>query len=174
MTYNKYTGGNAMKLYIKQKVFSIGESFEVRNEFNEIVYYVRGSFFRIPKKFEIYDTNQNEVATVESQLFRLMSHYSIKTPTDSLTLKEHFTFFKRKFELTGTSWLLQGDFMSHNYQVIQGQRPIMLLSKHWFTWGDSYELDIEDDKDALLCLCIVIAVDAVLAKSNAGAASSSS
>jgi uncharacterized protein YxjI len=42
----------------------------------------------------------------------------------------------------------------------------MSLSKKWFTWGDSYELDIADPRDEVLCLCITLSVDCVLAAQN--------
>ncbi len=38
----------------------------------------------------------------------------------------------------------------------------MSITKHWFTWGDSYELTIENKDDAVLCLGIVIAIDAAI------------
>lgn len=153
-----------MKLYIKQKVFTLGEEFEVHNEFNETIYYVQGSFFRIPKEFRIYDANHKELVHIESELFRIMGRYTIKTLNETITLKRNFTFFKQNFDLLGTDWSLSGDFFSHDYRVVSGSRPIMTLTKHWFTWGDSYELDIEDPKDATLCLAIVIAVDAEILK----------
>lgn len=153
-----------MKLYIKQSVFTLGESFEVRDEFNNTVFYVKGSFVRIPKLFKIYDAHQNQVATIESQLFRWMAHYDITTQHKAITLKRVFTFYKQQYELLGTPWVLKGDFWSHEYSVVNGTQPVMRISKHWFTWGDSYELLIQNEEDALLCLAIVIAVDSEIAK----------
>ena len=161
-----------MKLYIKQKVFSIGERFYVRNEDGADVFYVEGSFLRIPKEFRIYDMSGNLLATIEKQMFRLLSRYDIQTEHEFVTLKRHFTFLFNRFSLEGLDWELEGNFTSHEYQLIKGERPIMSLTKHWFTWGDSYELNIEHPEDALLCLCIVIAVDAAVANdgNNAQAA----
>ena len=48
----------------------------------------------------------------------------------------------------------------------------MRLSKKWFSWGDSYELDIADQRNELLCLCVALAVDCALAMQNAAAAGS--
>lgn len=151
-----------MKLYIKQSVFSIGERFYVKDENGTDVYYVEGSFFEIPKKFKIYDMAGKQVASIEKQMFRLLERYNIEVPGRSVTLKREFTFFFKKFSLEGTNWQLEGDFFAHEYRLISGHNPIMSLSKHWFTWGDSYELDMAHEADALLCLCIVIAVDAVI------------
>lgn len=156
-----------MKLYIKQRVFTLGERFYVKDEFGNDVYYVEGSFLRIPKKFSIYNMEGQEVATIEKQMFRLMVRYDIRTAKDSVTLKRQFTFFFNKFILEGTDWTLEGSFLAHEYSLIRGGRPIMSISKHWFTWGDSYELNIAHDEDALLSLCIVIAVDAAVAGDGA-------
>ena len=40
-------------LYIKQKVFSLGERFTVKDEHEQDKYFIRGSFLSIPKTFEI-------------------------------------------------------------------------------------------------------------------------
>ena len=36
----------------------------------------------------------------------------------------------------------------------------------FFTWGDSYELDIADAQNELLCLCVALAVDCAMAVQN--------
>ena len=48
------------KLYIKQKVFSIGEKFTVMDEQQKPRYFVEGSFMKIPKSFAIYDERQQQ------------------------------------------------------------------------------------------------------------------
>lgn len=153
-----------MKLYIKQKILTLGEHFTVKNEFEEDVYYVEGSFFKIPKEFNIYDVNQKKVGHIERQIFRFFGHYDINDMKDTLVLRRNFSFFRQNYSLENTSWSLQGDFFGHNYQVVKDTRPIMTLTKHWFTWGDSYELDIPDSKDAILALAIAICVDYELLK----------
>ena len=49
------------KLYIKQKVFSIGEKFTVMDEQQKPRYFVEGSFMKIPKSFAIYDERQQQI-----------------------------------------------------------------------------------------------------------------
>ncbi len=153
-----------MKLYIKQAVFTLGERFTVKNEYGDDVFYVEGSFLKIPKQFKIYDKNQINVATIDRQMFRLFAHYDITTLEQNITLKRHFAFFRQSYSIEGINWALQGNFTGHHYEVVQGGNPIMKLRKHWFTWGDSYELDIPDDHDALLALCISVCIDNEIAK----------
>ena len=159
-----------MKLFIKQRVFTLGEEFTVKNEHGEDVFYVSGSFFRIPKKFEIFDKNHQRVGTIESQLFRLFSHYDVNTDSDTLTVRQNFSMFRHSISIVNKDWTLQGDFFAHEYRVVAGNRPIMSISKHWFTWGDSYMLDIVNDDDAILCLAIVIIVDNIIQKQRSSSA----
>lgn len=149
-----------MKLYIKQHVFTLGERFEVRDSNQNVVFYVEGSFFRIPKMFTIYDNTGNQVAVIERQMLRMFSHYDINAVDyETITLRREFSFMRQSYSLVGIDWYLRGNFMSHNYDLVHGSQIIMSMSKHWFTWEDSYELDVLDDKDALVALCIAICID---------------
>ena len=118
------------------------------------------------KKIKLNDTFYN--ATKDSPIlrsalinmgFKLMGHYDIKTLDSHIIIRREFTFFKPSYRIEGLNWRLVGNFLARNYSVVLGERPIMNLSKHWFTWGDSYELDIKHSEDALLALCIVICID---------------
>ena len=40
-------------------------------------------------------------------------------------------------------------------------RTIVRITKEWFTWGDSYVLDILDPADELVALAVVLTVDCV-------------
>ena len=151
-----------MKYYIKQDVFTFGEYFVVNNQYGEDVYKVKGSFFKIPKEFVIYNLNDQVVAHIEKQMFRFLSHFDIHTNNQTLTVKNNFSLFHTDISIVGSPWNLRGDFLSRNYSVVNGDHPIMTLQKHWFTWGDSYELDIANPNDLVLCLAIAIIVDRII------------
>lgn len=164
--------GDRMKLYIKQKVFSLGERFYVKDELGNDVYYVEGSFLRIPKKFEIFSLDNELVATIERQMFRLLPHYNISTFNEEITIKKDFTFLRSRYQVFEKNWSVQGDFLAHNYDITSNTETIMHIQKHWFTWGDSYELNINKSENALLALAIVIVVDSEMARSaNANSSS---
>ena len=87
---------------------------------------------------------------------------------------KEFTFFKPSYRLEGIPWRMKGDFWAHEYTLDDNNngRRIMGMSKKWFTWGDSYELDVADPNDELLCLCVTLAVDCVLAAQSAASSAS--
>lgn len=64
-------------------------------------------------------------------------------------------------------WQVEGDFLQWEYRVADGAgRTVMQASKQLFRWTDTYVLEVARAQDALLCLMIVLAIDA--AKCSAG------
>lgn len=155
-----------MKLYIKQKVFAFNEQFTVKDGKGNDVYTISGSLLRIPKKFTVTDLSGNEVATIERKLFKLFGQYDISTPNESVVVRRRFGIFRQNFDIEGIDWALSGDFFDHNYRITRGKRIIMSLAKKWISWGDTYELDILDEHDHLMALCIAICVDYEIEKSR--------
>lgn len=155
-----------MKLYIKQKVFAFNEQFSVKDERGNDIYFVSGSFLKIPKSFTVKDLKGNVVATIDRQLFKLFGQYDIHASGESLLVRRRFGLFRQNFDIEGIDWSLQGDFFDHNYSITRGNRIIMRLAKRWISWGDTYELDILDEHDAILALCIAICVDYEIEKSR--------
>lgn len=152
-----------MKLYIKQKVFSIGEKFTVRDEMGTDRYRVEGEFFSIPKRFHIYDTNGREVCTIEKKLFSFLPRYYVyKENSLAAEIVKKFTFFIPKYDILGTPYAVEGGFMSHNYAITRDGIPIADIHKEWFTWGDSYAIDINSSADEILMLAILITIDCEL------------
>lgn len=75
-------------------------------------------------------------------------------------LEKEFTFFRPKFHLDCNGWTVEGDFWEWDYTVTDGRRTVMSLSKELWNWTDTYSMDIPRTEDALLCLMIVLAIDA--------------
>ena len=160
-----------MKLYMKEKFFSWTDRFTVKDEYDEDRYYVEGEFLSIGKKLHVLNTNNVELAFIREKILSLFGRYIVEIDGREICqIVRKFSFLKQKYELEGVPWHVVGDFWAHEYTVYDGNREVMHLSKHWFTWGDSYELEIMDPKDELLCLCIVLAVDAALDSETAAAA----
>src|SRR5690625_581679 len=65
------------QLFIKQKVFSIGEKFTIKDEEQNDVYYVEGSFMKIPKTFEILNTMRQEIARITKKPFSFLPKFHV-------------------------------------------------------------------------------------------------
>lgn len=153
-----------MKLYLKQQVFSWRDRFFAKDENGDDRYAVEGEIFSWGKKLHVYDSNGSEAAFIRQKVFSFMPRYFIEINGSVVCeIVKEFTLFRQSYRLEGLNWHLDGDIWAHEYSLTSDGRPIMRLSKKWFSWGDSYELDITDSRDELLCLCVALAVDCALA-----------
>lgn len=153
-----------MKLYIKQKVFSWGDKFTVKDEAGRDRYYVEGEIFTFGKKLHVYDLHGREVAFIKQEVWSWMPRYYVFCNERQVAqIKREFTFFFPKYTIAGLGWEIDGSFMAHDYRITQNGRHIVSISKEWMTWGDSYELDIADPKDEIIALAVVLTIDCVMA-----------
>ena len=66
-----------MKLYIKQKVFSWGDKFTVKDEAGNDTYVVEGEVFSCGKKLHVYDMLGTEVAFIKQEVFSFLPCYYV-------------------------------------------------------------------------------------------------
>jgi uncharacterized protein YxjI len=165
-----------MKLYIKQKVFSFRDKFSVLDESGQERYFAKGKIFTLGKKLHICDSEGNEMAFIRQKLMTIMPKYTIEIGGNAFELVKEFTLLNQSFYIKNTNCVIKGDFWSHEYEIFDSSTgmPIARVSKKWLTWGDSYEIDIFDDRNELFALCVVLAIDSINESSDSIAASSAS
>ena len=152
-----------MKLYIKQKVFSWKDKFYVKDENGNDRYYVEGELFSLGKKLHIYDMNNNELAFIHQKVMSFLPRFYVYIGGVQMAeIVKEFTLFRNKYRIEGLGWDVDGDFMDHDYEITHMGRPIITINKEWFTWGDSYVLDIADGTDPISALSVVLAIDCVI------------
>ena len=81
------------------------------------------------------------------------NHYYINTD-------DRFSGEEYKYDIDYKGWRLEGDFFHWNYDVFEGERLVVRISKQLFRWGDTYVLDVVNDMDELPALMVAIAMDA--------------
>lgn len=156
-----------MKLYIKQKVFSIGAKFSIKDENGNDRYFVEGEILTLGRKLHIYDINNNEVAFVRQKLLTFMPKFTVEVGGEEVAeIVKQLTLFKPKYYVDGLGWDVDGDLFSHDYVITSGDKEIVSIHKAWMSWGDTYELDISDDTDEITVLAVVLAIDTVLDNAN--------
>ncbi|MDR0883840.1 MAG: hypothetical protein LBN05_04455 [Oscillospiraceae bacterium] len=156
-----------MKLYIKQKVFKLAPEFTVKDAAGNDRWFVQGKWISLDREHTIYNTAGQPVARIYREVFRLMHHYHLEIQGREVAeIVRQFSLFRPRFDITGSGLQVEGDWFAHDYTVFAGNAPIMHISKEWFTWGDSYVLDIADPQHELLALGVALAIDTCLADDN--------
>ncbi|MDX1807278.1 MAG: LURP-one-related family protein [Paenisporosarcina sp.] len=152
------------ELYIKQKVFSLSEKFTIKDQQEQDVYYVEGSFMKIPKTFSIMNTTRDEVALITKKMFSLLPKFFVEVNgREVVTIKKEFSFFKARYTIDAADIEVQGNWWDMNFQVLQQGEVIGIVKKEWFTWGDSYKVQILNEEMEAIIIAFVVAIDCVKA-----------
>ena len=156
-----------MELYLKQRVFTWGDKFDVYDSAGNVRYYVWGDVFTWGKKLHICDTRENELYFIKQRLFTFLPKYELYRGDRLITeVKKEFTFFICEYTVDSLGWRVTGDFFDHEYEITNGSRTIATVSKQWFTWGDTYEISIAEGENELDVLAVILTVDATCHAEN--------
>jgi len=161
-----------MKFFIKQKVFSFGDNFTVKNENDEPIIVVKGKVFSLGNKLTILDANQNEIYKIEQKLFKLLPEYRIfENDREVALLKREFSLFKPKIRISSEygDFSITGSLFAYNFDIHDGGNTVATINKAILSFGDAYELDIVDGMHIPFMVTLVIVIDQMLHDSNKGA-----
>ncbi|MBO7296879.1 MAG: LURP-one-related family protein [Clostridia bacterium] len=153
-----------MKLYIKQQIFSWNDRFSVYDAYENELFTVEGELFSFGKQLAILDRNGNEVYRIEQELFCFRPRYHVVQNGEiQATVVKELSMFSPYYTVEGPGWEVQGDFFDHDYEITDGGRLVASVQKQWFTWGDTYEISVDDRAyDPAAVLAVAIIIDCVL------------
>lgn len=153
-----------MRLFIRQKVFSWASRFTVKDEMSHDRYFVQGEIFSWGHKLHIYDANNREVALIQQKVFSFRPRYYVFADGRQIAeIVKEFSFFRPRYSILGLDWLIEGSAWQHDYRITQQGQTIVAITKEWFTWGDSYVLDIANPYHELMALAVTLTIDCVMA-----------
>jgi len=155
-----------MRYVMKQKLFCFGDDFKIKNEAGEDVFFVDGRAFSIGNKLSFQDLNGNELAFIRQKLLSWGPTYEITRGGELLAVvKKHlFTLLRCKFtvDVPGPRDLeAQGSFLDMEYTFDRSGRRVAGVSKRWFSWSDTYGVEIDDGEDQVLILASTVVIDMV-------------
>ncbi len=157
-----------MRLYIKEKVFSWGDKFTVKDAGGNDRYIVEGEVFSFGKKLHVRSMCGDEVAYIRQEVWSWLPRFYVYCGNHSvIEIKKEFTFFTPRYVIEGLGWEISGNFMAHDFVITKGGQRIVTITKEWMTWGDSYVLNITDGADEIAALAVVLTIDCVM-ESNSG------
>jgi uncharacterized protein YxjI len=153
-----------MRYVMKEKIFAWGDDFTIQDETGRDVYFVDGKAFTFGDQLSFQDMQGNELAYIKQKVFAWGKTYEIfrSGRLAAVVKKEMFTLFRCRFtvDVPGPDDLeAQGDFMDHEYEFSRGDRTVAAVSKRWFSFGDTYGIDVAEGEDPVLVLASAVVVD---------------
>lgn len=150
-----------MKLYIKQKVFSWTDTYEIFDEEGEVQYSVDSEFFSLGHRLHVKDNEGNEVALIKEKIISMLPCFEIQIGGKTVEkIQKKFSFLNPKYEVDFCGWRVEGNIMGWEYDVYEGCSPAVHISKKKLSWADTYSLEFYNPEDELNGLLLVVAIDA--------------
>ena len=147
---------------MRQKFWSWGDDFTIKDENEQDVFLVDGAAFSWGDNLSFQDMNGNQLAYISQTIFTLMPKYEIFRGGEKFAevIKE-FSWFNSSFTLDvpgPNDYSITGSFWQHEYQFERQGRTVAQVSKSYFSWTDTYGIDVIDGEDilAILATCVVI------------------
>ncbi len=151
-----------MRLYIKQRVFSWTDSYDVYDESGATKYFVKAEFLSLGHQIHVYDKRTGaELGSVHQRLLTFLPAFDIVIDgREQGSITRQFSLFTPRYQVDFHGWEVTGDFLGWDYSVVQGQAQVMSISKELFTWGDTYVLEYDNPAYEMPGLLLAIAIDA--------------
>ena len=153
-----------MRYVMRQKFLSWGDDFIIKDEEGRDVFYVDGKVFSLGDKLSFQDMQGNELASIRQKLLAWGPTYEIygRGQLRAVVKKAVFTFVHCRFtvDVPGPDDLeATGDFTDHEYTFERGGRTVAVVSKRWFSWTDTYGVEIAEGEDDILLLAATVVID---------------
>lgn len=149
-------------LYIRQRIFSWTDSYDVYGEDYTPRYFVRADFFSVGKRIRIFDkATGEEVGVIRQKVLAVLKEYEVYLYGRYVgNISKRLSLFIPKYDIDYGNWYLEGDLFNWDFEIREDGDLIALISKKILTIGDAYSLQIARKEDELPVLLIAIAVDA--------------
>jgi len=153
-----------MRYVMKQRLFSLGDDFYIRDSSGNDIFFVDGKAFSFGDQLSFQDLQHQELAFIRQKLFSWGPTYEIyrNGALAAVVKKELFTFFNCTFtvDVPGPDDLVaRGDLMDHEYEFVRGNERVAHVSKQWLAWSDTYGVDIAEGEDDILLLASTVVID---------------
>ena len=154
---------------MKQKLWAWGDDFTIKDESGADRFFVDGKALSFGDKLSLQDMGHNELAYIQQKVFSWGPTYEIyRSGQLYATVKEKlWTFMKYRFvvdqeNIPGPVDLeIEGDFWAHEYGFFRQGRQVAAVSMQWFSWADTYGVDVSAGEDDVLILACTVVVDMV-------------
>lgn len=150
-----------MKLYLKEKILSVLDSFNVYDEHDDIYFKVKGKV-ALTHKLAIYDARGKEVGMVKEKIIDILPTFNLYKDGKKVgECKKKLTIIRPKFDIDFNDWEIKGNWLEWDYSICDKKgREVAVISKKILRLMDTYVIDVKDKEDALDALMVVLAIDA--------------
>jgi uncharacterized protein YxjI len=154
-----------MRYAMKQKLFCSGDDYRILDESGIDVFLVDGkAFVLFGKRLLFLDMDGRELAEIRQRSLAWGPTYEIvrEGRVAATVSKQLFTLVSCKFtvDVPGPDDLeATGNLFDYEYTFKRHGREVARVSRKFFTWTDSYGVDIAEGEDDVVILASTVVID---------------
>lgn len=149
-----------MQLMMKEKKFSIRDSFKIQDGNGNDKYQVIGEFIDTGT-LHIKDMSGKEVARIDKKILALKPKFSFYVGEEKVgEIVKDMAVLGSKYHIAGlVDWKIKGDITDHKYAILDNKKTIVTVKRKRLALTGTYVFDIEDEANEIPALAAVLAID---------------
>jgi uncharacterized protein YxjI len=155
---------------VKEKFWSIGNSFSITDSDGETKFFVKGNAFSWGDRLSFQNERNEELAVIDQKLFSFKPKYQILIGGSVFAeIVKEWSWLGKKFTLDvpgPNDYKIEGSFWDHEFTFFRNDTVAAKVTRKLFNLTDTYSVEISDDEDAVSILCTCIVIDQILHDEN--------
>ncbi len=158
-------GGTAIRYRMRQKLVAFGDDFWIENESGQRAFKVDGKMLRVRDTLFFQNINGQTLCKLQERMVRVKDTKIIEGPNDeqlATVRKAIITPVRNRWTVKigdGPDLNVQGNILSLEYSIGEGNRKIAEVSRKWFRVADTYGVQIEPGQNDIVILALTVAID---------------
>ena len=131
-----------MKLYIQDSKDQNVSRFLIYDSLSKLKYRTSVEYAPLTVKMDVYDNNHRVAKIRKRKVIGKISDSEIM------------------FYINGINWFFAGEILKKDFSVVNVDNSIVMSHRaKWSSGKVYYELDVSDNQNELLCVCIALCID---------------
>lgn len=153
-----------LRFRMREKLMSIGDDEWIEDGDGNRVYKVNGKAMRMRDTMALEDTHGTEIAWIQEPMVHVRDTMNITIGDRKATVKKKMISIRDKFIVeveNGPEYEAHGNLVDHEYEIERDGETVAWVSKKWFRVRETYGIEIAQDQDVVLLLCVVVCIDSM-------------
>ncbi|CAL6055658.1 LURP-one-related_family protein [Hexamita inflata] len=153
---------------MQEKMFGFQTEFFIKNQAGQDCFIVFSKLFSFTQKHSLLNVLRQEILSVENKVFSWLPTFYVKQNEQlSLTIKQECSCFSQQLTITGLkNWKVVGDYFAHDFQIFENGQVVARMSKAWFTWGDSFLIEVYNNTQPEYVIAVVMGIHRIIEKNR--------
>lgn len=150
-----------MKLYVRKKMASIKDVFNIYDENENEKYQVQGKVFSMGAKLTVSAIDGSKIAFIKERFNRFLPSFEFYVQDELVGTIREKVGWKKRYVVEASDIEVEGDWWGMTFTIKAGGQVVGSVSKKWFSWGDFYEIEITNSNYELISIALVLAIQMV-------------